>query len=450
MGGSTKVVDTTPKQTQGLRTDVIDYLSGKPRTSSAGTQQGNGLFGILRARENALTGTNPSGGGPQPGAADPFDRIRAESPELPPQINIPQVGPVEGFGRDSIRDIFGGNVNFDPSMIGMIDPNMIPGVGNNLPSFMRKDIGNVGTNPLGHLGTDSVDQLGGANSAFFQNMMKQLQPAFDQRRTEGIAAAREGAGNLTGTGLGNSIGTSINRSLGDEQATLANYAAQGLQTEVGRQLQQAGINTNRDISSAGNALQAGIANQGADQNFMSILLNRAGLGQQGELANQDATLRTLLANQGAGIEGARLGLQAGQGNQEAALRASMANQGADQNFMSQELQRLFGNQGAQIGQNQFQGNMDQQRQMQIFQTLAQLGDSNAQRFMQMLLGQSTAGVAPGQVTQSGGIGSLLGPLGGIAGTALGGPLGGALGSKLFGGSRTPSTSNQVFQQPQLF
>ncbi len=89
--------------------------------------------------------------------------------------------------------------------------------------------------------TQSVDQLGGANSAFFQNMMAQLQPAFSQQRAEGLAAAKEASGNLTGSGYANALGSSINRSLGQEQATLANYASQGLQTEVQRQLQQAGI-----------------------------------------------------------------------------------------------------------------------------------------------------------------------------------------------------------------
>ena len=90
--------------------------------------------------------------------------------------------------------------------------------------------------------SQSVDQLGGANSAFFQNMMGQLAPAFGQRRAEGLAAAKEASGNLTGSGYANALGGSINRSLGEEQATLADYASRGMQTEVARQLQQAGLN----------------------------------------------------------------------------------------------------------------------------------------------------------------------------------------------------------------
>ena len=84
-------------------------------------------------------------------------------------------------------------------------------------------------------GTASVDQLGGANSPFMQNILKQLTPLFDQQRAETLAAAKESAGNLTGSGLGNTIGTAVNRSLGAQQAQLADFAQQGLQLEMQRQ-----------------------------------------------------------------------------------------------------------------------------------------------------------------------------------------------------------------------
>ena len=153
--------------------------------------------------------------------------------------------------------------------------------------------------------TQSVDQLGGVGSSFFQNMMAQLQPAFTQERNQGLAAAKESAGNLTGSGFGNILGSAVNRSLGNEQQTLANYALHGIQQEMAR--------------------------------------------QQGD------------AN------------------------------------------RLF--QGQQ---------------------------SDAQRFLQLLQGQSLAGVGPDTIQQSGGIGSILGPIAGIAGSFLGGPGGAKVASKIFG------------------
>jgi hypothetical protein len=45
--------------------------------------------------------------------------------------------------------------------------------------------------------------------------------------------------------------------------------------------------------------------------------------------------------------------------------------------------------------------------------------NNAQRFMQMLLQMSGQGVGPSQIVQSGGIGEILGPLAGIAGSYFG-------------------------------
>jgi hypothetical protein len=98
--------------------------------------------------------------------------------------------------------------------------------------------------------TQSVDQLGGQNSAFFQNMMGQLAPAFAQQRAEALAQAKESAGTLTGTGLTNMLGGAMNRSLGNQQAILADYASRGLQTEVGRQQ-----------GDAGRSLQAALSNQ---------------------------------------------------------------------------------------------------------------------------------------------------------------------------------------------
>ena len=152
-------------------------------------------------------------------------------------------------------------------------------------------------------GTASIDTLGGANSAFFQNLMTQLRPQFEQQRAEGLAAAKEAAGNLTGSGFGNTLGAAVNRSLANENATAAQYANQALQLEMQRQQADA---------------------------------NRTFQGQQ----------------------------------------------------------------------------------------------NDAQRFLQLLYGMSTAGLGPDTIQKSGGIGSVLGPIGGLIGTAAAGPIGGAIGGKI--------------------
>lgn len=144
--------------------------------------------------------------------------------------------------------------------------------------------------------SQSVDQLGGANSAFFQNMMQQLAPAFNQRREEGLAAAKEASGNLTGSGYANALGSSINRSLGEEQATLANYAAQGLQTEVQRQLQQGGL----DLSAMELGQRAELSNIATEmqrRGYNADQINKMILTQAGLDANRIQTLYTgALAN----------------------------------------------------------------------------------------------------------------------------------------------------------
>jgi hypothetical protein len=225
------------------------------------------------------------------------------------------------------------------------------------------------------------------NSAFFNNMVAQLAPLFNQQRAQAIAQAKEGAGNLTGSGFGNILGEAVNRSLGQQQATLADYASRGLDTEVNRQLGLAGLNTQRDLEQARLQFGAGQGNQQADQAFLQYMLSRgatgAELGQRGEFANIDT-----------------------------ALRGSLANQQTD-------LQRMLANQGIQGQYGLTQAQLDQARNMGIFGTQSDIANQNAQRFFQLLQAMGLGGVGPGTVTQSGGIGSILGPIGSILGTALG-------------------------------
>jgi len=241
MGGSTKRQSTAPQETAGLRQGVMGYLMGGPATTAqAAARPQSAAIGRIFGRENT---------------AVPFSNMMNSN-----AAGVQTGGPQPGQGYDR--------------MVAQM-PDMI----------------------------QSVDQLGGANSPFFANMMQQLQPMFTQQRDEAMAAAREGAGNLTGSGFGNILGSAINRSLGQEQATAAQYAQQGLQMELQRQ---------------------------------------------------------------------------------------QANQ----------------------------------------QTQAQLNDANAARYAQLLAAMSTAGLGPDQIVKSGGIGSILAPVAGIAGSFLGGPAGGIIASSI--------------------
>lgn len=103
--------------------------------------------------------------------------------------------------------------------------------------------------------TQSIDQLGGADSEFFKNMIARYQPAFEQNRNLAIAGAKEGAGTLTGSGFANILGTNINRSIADQNATLGGIATHGLDLEAQRQAQRYGTESGINQSNASNFLQ---------------------------------------------------------------------------------------------------------------------------------------------------------------------------------------------------
>lgn len=283
---------------------------------------------VTQDLRNQLAGyiTNQSAGG--------IGRINAQTPELPQSVAVQGAGPVstqfnaggQDPTRNQIRDVTAQN-------------------------------------------TQSTDQLGGANSAFFNNMVSQLQPSFTQARSEGLAAAKEASGTLTGSGFANRLGSSVNRSLGNEQATLANYAAQGVQMEQARQANDANRN-----------LQAQTSNQGADQTFINQMLARG---------NQN-------------LQAQQLGLQAQSQNQQ-----------------------------TELAQNTLAAQLEAQRRAMGFQTGANVNMQNANNFAQLLGQQATVGAGPTTVQQSGGgfWGTVGGVAGGLVGSALG-PIGTAVGSSI--------------------
>ena len=222
--------------------------------------------------------------------------------------------------------------------------------------------------------TQSVDQLGGANSAFFQNMVGQLSPSFDMERKLSAAQGSESAGNLTGSGFANSLGNNLGRTLGSQQALLADYATRGMQMEMQRQQGDA----NRTLS-------ADQGNQGADLGFMGNMLQGRG---------QDLTAR------------------------------------------GQDIGISTGNADRQQGVYNLQGGLDQQRNLDVYGRQMDSANSDANRFLQLLMQQSQP-TAP-VISQSGGAGSLLGPLATLAGGYFGG--GGKLPSWL-GGGRSGGGSN---------
>ena len=436
------------RPSQSADVSGVDWTQG-------GTRQ---LTGPANPAFNNIFAQGPQGGPvqssyvgalPNPGQINPntIQQGSYGSVSGPTQANIPgitpqQIDPQAGNPMSSYMDV-----------ISQLDLSNIPG----MTGFNRGQARDVSAQASGYNPTQSVDTLGGKNSAFFNNMVEQLKPAFSQGRAEALAAAKEGLGNMgAGSGVANSLGTAVNRSLGNEQATLADYATRGIQTEVGRQLQDAGQSAQVGMANANRALSADQGNQGADLQFLNTLINQGGMAGNLALGAGSQNLQAQIANQGTkanlGTTGANNALQALLANQSTDLNAQGQNAGnalqqwfqsnqlgqnAQQANMGANLQALLANQGAinssqaqniqnWMNQGQFNANLAQNNNQfnanlgQMYQQLAtQVGQQNAQNFLQMLMGMGTTGVGGNQVVQSGGAGALLQPIAAGVGSYFG-------------------------------
>lgn len=233
-------------------------------------------------------------------------------------------------------------------------------------------------------GQQSVSDL--ATGGFMDKFLAQYAPLFEQERTRAIAAAREGAGNLTGSGFANALGTATSRTLAEQQGRLAELAQFGIGQELGRQQNLAGLENVRNITDANNALAASTANAG----------NRLqGASAAGQLGNQ-ANAQMIQALEAAGQielanlvrEQSRLTTNATTGA-EVDLRNRDITSGEQGRNMGLDLQRLTALAGLQQEDAQSQAGRDQQtnlfnasegnsRDMQVAQLAQALGLSNRQ------------------------------------------------------------------------
>lgn len=325
-GGNTMAIGTSSRDYQGLRGQLQRELMGRAgditaRLPNAPDQLGqagqmNMQFGAL---PQLVRGDVRNVNGPQLGALQDFgrgDQIEAMQFQRNLLGNAPMV---QGPGPIGRPDIGQANLNDAPQV-------SFQGFGG-VDMVRDPRIAARGTN------TQSVDQLGGQNSAFFQNMQQQLAPVFDQRRQLALAQAKEAAGNLTGSGYGYYLGQAVNRSLADEREALLGYASQGLQAELGRQSNQAGMANQRNLSQAQLQLQA---RQGNQDVMRQLSLRGGELGLQAGLANQDTArqygLAGFQAEQDRLNRAAELGLQADTTSAELGLRAGLANQDVASRF----------------------------------------------------------------------------------------------------------------------
>lgn len=460
--GSTDVIDTTPANVQGLRGSVIDWLTGsqqgKPSPGAPGANgygagtgspfapnpglnfnpAGMPAGGTATVGNNSVTppsmdpmgtlGLFGSGGG----TPSPFNRMFSTPTSVDPNAGV------AGYGGDAAATKVG-----MASPISMPDRSQITNVtqspqANDLYSMIMSRLGSgqgaLGSAPTatpgmatagvagGPGGVSSVDQLGDQTSGFFKNMMAQYQPAFTQERTDALAQAKEGLGNLTGSSAGNALGTAMNRSLGTEQSTLANLAQWGIGQELQRQLGLAGLINQTGIANAGNQTAVSQGNAG---NQTSVSLNNAGNQNQRDISGA-----------GLGLQGYQTGLSSLQGLLSMGQQGQIANQGADTSFLGMLGQLGIANQNTQQSGYNTQAQSDLSRSLQNQSILQQMlntnagnrlsagtfnvgaantsGLNNAQNFLQMLLSMSSNGVGNAVQSNPSILGTILG-----AGTTLG-------------------------------
>lgn len=314
-----------------------------------------------------LNQANPSGAA-TPDFMDSLNGIFAQNPAGPPPVSIAGLPGLDTQNANAFTSA-GTQIANDPRFDSILQQIM----GGQGPSAEGSAVSREGVQ------SDAINRLLDPNSEFYRQITGTYNSAFDQQRATALAQAKEGAGNLTGSGMANTLGTTVNRGLADQQKAVTDALMSALGLETGRQVNMAGLANQGNIATAGNQTQASIANAGN--------------------ANQaQNTIMSLLSNQG--IQGAQLGQQnqqfnAGQNQQNSQYNAGQTNT-ANTNYFN-----------AGVNRNQSQAEMDQQRNLAQFTAATGLSGQNAQSFMQLLSGLTNTGVGPNQMTQSGGPEQLL-------------------------------------------
>lgn len=295
----------------------------------------------------------------------------------------------------------------------------------------------------------SMDELG-ANSYFKDNVMSPYRDMFGQTRREGLAAAIEASGNLTGSGFANNLGTTVNRSIGEENATLSGILTQLSQSEIARQQQvaereqgrmlgNAGFTTQAEIANAGNKTSANLAGTQSLSNLASMFsgesMDAAGRADKVSMFNSSESNKALMDF--LGRSDTMNQFNTNQTNtsrtQQSIRNAELATQQAIEqgritsaeatNYYNRQLERNIKQGELDLNNNQFNAGEANKAGMFNTQTNTNVNMQNAQNFLQLLLGMGTTGVGPNQLTNKPGgwdaISQILPFLGTLAGSYYG-------------------------------
>ncbi len=298
MKGSYGTQQNVPTDVTGLRDDIVNFLraqagGGNPaesefermwardRTAYGETllKQGLGTADIIKglanydqgkdAKKQAFLQSNPQGSYgkifPTAGSATAGTSAGVDLGSFDKPVST-TIGPVGKASYDPITA--GAAAKGDPVAVARTAQLQRGGQFDNIINMIigKASGGNMAGNATAGQANSTVgmvqsmDELG--NSFFKDNVMTPYRDMFAQTRAEGLAAAKEASGNLTGSGFANNLGTTVNRSIAEENKTLSDILTQLGQFEVGRQQQVAEREQNRLVSNAGFTTQANIANAG--------------------------------------------------------------------------------------------------------------------------------------------------------------------------------------------
>lgn len=352
----------------------------------------------------------------------------------------------EAMQTDPLKQAQTATLRRDPQFQSIVD--MITGKVGSGSLGANAQAGNAGST-VGMV--QSMDQLAGQPNAYFkEQVLTPYKDLFKQNRSEALAAAREGSGNLTGSGYANALGTTVNRSLAEENKTLSDVLTQLGTFEIGRQQQvadreqgrlvsNAGFDTQASIASAGNKTQGNLAGISALGDLTRLFSNESldaakradtiSMFNSGELnkgildfASRSDAMKMFDTGQ-ANTVGTQQAIQNAQMETERAIAQGRISSEEGQNYFNQMMTRTL--RQAELDQQNNQFNTEQRNTGGMFerQLTNTNANQNAQNFLQLLMGMSTGGVGgPTQAYQPGAwdaIAQILPFLGTLAGSYYG-------------------------------
>lgn len=295
----------------------------------------------------------------------------------------------------------------------------------------------------------SIDQIVNSVSGgthFKDNVMNPYRDMFKQTRNEGLAAARESSGNLTGSGFANILGTTVNRSMAEENKALSDVLTQLANIELqrqqevadreqGRLVSNAGFTTQANMGNAANLTQANISGtnalSGLAELFSRESMDSAKRADTVSMFNSGESNKALLDFLGRTDNMAQFNtnqtnssrtqqaIQNAQAETQRAIEQGRISSNEAQNYFNQMVAMRIKQGELDLNNNQF--NTGESNKVGMFNAQSQntAALQGADNFLRLLLGMTTTGVGAASPTYKPGIWDSFAQILPFLGTAVG-------------------------------